>query len=123
MSATTDTTYTLCGTTSLPFVDAVARVRETLKEQGFGVWVPEIQIQSGRRSRTAGGRQLRTYARHDPVWYTRACVTGEKRPRNEWASRRRGYAARRYSRISPPSRSRRRTRSRSMTLAIPSSPG
>jgi hypothetical protein len=38
------------------------------------LWVSEIQIQSGRRSRTAGGRQLRTYARHDPVWYTRARV-------------------------------------------------
>jgi uncharacterized protein (DUF302 family) len=50
MSATTDTTYTLCGTTSLPFVDAVARVRETLKEQGFGV-LTEIDVQATLREK------------------------------------------------------------------------
>jgi hypothetical protein len=41
--------------------------------------------------------------------------------RKEWAWRGGGYAARRYSRISPPSRSCRRTRPRSMTLAVASS--
>ncbi len=50
MSATTDTTYTLCGTTSLPFAEAVARVRETLKEEGFGV-LTEIDVQATLREK------------------------------------------------------------------------
>ena len=39
----TKTTYTLSGVTSLPFADAVARVRETLKDEGFGV-LTEIDV-------------------------------------------------------------------------------
>lgn len=45
MTALTDTAYTLSGTTSLGFDDAVARVRETLEEEGFGV-LTEIDVQS-----------------------------------------------------------------------------
>lgn len=45
MSSTTDTGYTLAGTTTLPFADAVARVRETLKEEGFGV-LTEIDVKA-----------------------------------------------------------------------------
>ena len=45
MGPTTDTTYTLSGTTSLSFTEAVARVRETLKEEGFGV-LTEIDVQA-----------------------------------------------------------------------------
>jgi len=43
MPATTG--YTLSGTTSLSFADAVARVRETLGEEGFGV-LTEIDVQA-----------------------------------------------------------------------------
>lgn len=50
MSATTGTGYTLSGTTSLPFADAVARVRETLKEEGFGV-LTEIDVQATLREK------------------------------------------------------------------------
>ncbi len=45
MTAGTDTTYTLSGTTALSFADAVARVRETLQEEGFGV-LTEIDVQA-----------------------------------------------------------------------------
>jgi uncharacterized protein (DUF302 family) len=45
MPASTDTTYTLSGTTSLSFDAAVARVRETLKDEGFGV-LTEIDVQA-----------------------------------------------------------------------------
>lgn len=45
MTALTDTAYTLGGSTSLDFADAVARVRETLKEEGFGV-LTEIDVQA-----------------------------------------------------------------------------
>jgi len=41
----TGTTYTLSGTTSLSFADAVARARETLAEEGFGV-LTEIDVQA-----------------------------------------------------------------------------
>ena len=44
MTALTDTAYTLSGTTSLDFADAVARVRETLEDEGFGV-LTEIDVQ------------------------------------------------------------------------------
>ena len=44
MAPVTDTVYTLSGTTSLDFAGAVARVRETLKEEGFGV-LTEIDVQ------------------------------------------------------------------------------
>jgi uncharacterized protein (DUF302 family) len=43
--AVTGTTYTLSGTTSLPFAEAVARVRETLQDEGFGV-LTEIDVQA-----------------------------------------------------------------------------
>lgn len=42
---TTTTGYTLSGTTALPFADAVARVRETLKDEGFGV-LTEIDVKA-----------------------------------------------------------------------------
>ena len=42
---TTKTGYTLSGTTALSFADAVARVRETLAEEGFGV-LTEIDVQA-----------------------------------------------------------------------------
>lgn len=45
MTASTETTYTLGGTTELAFADAVARVRETLKDEGFGV-LTEIDVQA-----------------------------------------------------------------------------
>ena len=45
MTAVTDTNYTLSGTTTLSFDGAVARVRETLKEEGFGV-LTEIDVRS-----------------------------------------------------------------------------
>jgi uncharacterized protein (DUF302 family) len=45
MPPQTDTAYTLSGTTTLGFADAVARVRETLKDEGFGV-LTEIDVQA-----------------------------------------------------------------------------
>ena len=48
MSAVTG--YTLSGTTSLSFADAVARVRETLGEEGFGV-LTEIDVQATLREK------------------------------------------------------------------------
>lgn len=45
MTPITDTTYTLSGTTSLGFEEAVSRVRETLKDEGFGV-LTEIDVQA-----------------------------------------------------------------------------
>ena len=50
MTPVTDTAYTLSGTTSLDFADAVARVRETLKEEGFGV-LTEIDVQATLREK------------------------------------------------------------------------
>ena len=47
---TTDTAYSLSGTTSLSFADAVARVRETLQEEGFGV-LTEIDVQATLRQK------------------------------------------------------------------------
>ena len=44
------TGYTLSGTTSLSFTDAVARVRETLGEEGFGV-LTEIDVQATLREK------------------------------------------------------------------------
>ena len=46
----TTTTYNISGTTSLPFADAVARVRETLGEEGFGV-LTEIDVQATLREK------------------------------------------------------------------------
>ena len=45
MPPQTDTTYTLSGTSTLGFDEAVARVRETLKDEGFGV-LTEIDVQA-----------------------------------------------------------------------------
>jgi len=45
VSSRTDTGYTLAGTTTLPFAEAVARVRETLQEEGFGV-LTEIDVEA-----------------------------------------------------------------------------
>ena len=45
MTALTDTAYTLSGTTTLDFAAAVARVRDTLTEEGFGV-LTEIDVQA-----------------------------------------------------------------------------
>ena len=45
-----DRTYTLHDTTRLTFADAVARVRETLKEEGFGV-LTEIDVQGTLREK------------------------------------------------------------------------
>ena len=45
MPPQTDSTYTLTGTTTLAFTEAVARVRETLKDEGFGV-LTEIDVQA-----------------------------------------------------------------------------
>lgn len=45
MTPLTDTAYTLSGTTSLSFDDAVARVRERLEDEGFGV-LTEIDVQA-----------------------------------------------------------------------------
>ena len=44
------TGYTLSGTTPLSFADAVARVRETLREEGFGV-LTEIDVQATLREK------------------------------------------------------------------------
>ena len=43
-------TYTLHGTTALPFADAVAKVRETLKQEGFGV-LTEIDVRATLREK------------------------------------------------------------------------
>jgi uncharacterized protein (DUF302 family) len=45
MAPVTDTTYTLGGTTELSFADAVARVRETLAEEGFRV-LTELDVRA-----------------------------------------------------------------------------
>ena len=54
----TGTTYTLSGTTSLPFAEAVARVRETLKDEGFGV-LTEIDVQATLKERL--GEEIEPY--------------------------------------------------------------
>jgi uncharacterized protein (DUF302 family) len=58
VNASTKTTYTLSGTTTLPFADAVARVRETLKEEGFGV-LTEIDVQATLREKL--GEEMEPY--------------------------------------------------------------
>jgi uncharacterized protein (DUF302 family) len=50
--------YALAGTTSLSFADAVARVRETLKEEGFGV-LTEIDVQATLREKL--GEEVEPY--------------------------------------------------------------
>jgi len=58
MIAASDRTYTLQGTTRLSFADAVARVRETLKEEGFGV-LTEIDVQATLREKL--GAEMEPY--------------------------------------------------------------
>jgi uncharacterized protein (DUF302 family) len=53
-----DGTYTLHGTTTLPFADAVARVREALREEGFGV-LTEIDVQATLREKL--GAEMEPY--------------------------------------------------------------
>jgi uncharacterized protein (DUF302 family) len=50
MASVTDTAYTLSGITPLGFADAVARVRETLAEEGFGV-LTEIDVRTTLKER------------------------------------------------------------------------
>src|SRR5205823_15077346 len=79
---------------------------------------------SGQRSRTVDDPLLRRSAddaRRNEIWYSRRVRRSGYASRKKWASRGGGYAASRYSRISPPSRSCRRTRPRSMTLPVASS--
>lgn len=56
MLAASDRTYTLTGTTRLPFADAVAMVRDTLKEEGFGV-LSEIDVQGTLREKLGEQRE------------------------------------------------------------------
>ena len=58
MASASDGTYTLHGTTALPFADAVAKVRETLRDEGFGV-VTEIDVQATMREKL--GAELEPY--------------------------------------------------------------
>ena len=58
MVTASDGTYTLHGTTRLSFSDAVAKVRETLKDEGFGV-LTEIDVQATLREKL--GAELEPY--------------------------------------------------------------
>ena len=58
MVTASEGTYTLHGTTRLPFAEAVAKVRETLKDEGFGV-LAEIDVQTTLRERL--GEELEPY--------------------------------------------------------------
>jgi len=58
MVTASDRTYTLKGTTRLPFADAVAMIRETLKDEGFGV-LTEIDVQATLREKL--GEELEPY--------------------------------------------------------------
>lgn len=58
MLTTSGRTYTLTGTTRLSFADAVTMVRETLKDEGFGV-LTEIDVQATLREKL--GEELEPY--------------------------------------------------------------
>lgn len=58
MTTSTNATYTLSHTTRLSFADAVARARETLKDEGFGV-LTEIDVQATLREKL--GEETRPY--------------------------------------------------------------
>jgi uncharacterized protein (DUF302 family) len=58
MSTSTGTGYTLSATTARPFDDAVARVREELKAEGFGV-LCEIDVQATLREKL--GEEMAPY--------------------------------------------------------------
>lgn len=58
MRTLTHSAYALRGTTSLPFANAVALVRETLEEEGFGV-LTEIDVQATLREKL--GEELEPY--------------------------------------------------------------
>lgn len=58
MNALTDTAYTLSGTTSLSFDDAVAGVRATLNDEGFGV-LTEIDVEATLREKV--GEEIPPY--------------------------------------------------------------
>lgn len=71
---------------------------------------------SGHRSQTAGDPLIPQSRR--PLWTPRDLVSARASNKKDGDVARRGYAASRYSWIRPPSRSRRRTQSRSTTSAI-----
>ena len=58
MVTTSNRTYTLHGTTRLAFEDAVAMVRETLQNEGFGV-LTEIDVEATLREKL--GEELEPY--------------------------------------------------------------
>jgi uncharacterized protein (DUF302 family) len=58
VTTTTAAGYTLTGSTTLSFADAVARVRETLQDEGFGV-LTEIDVQATLRAKL--GEEVEPY--------------------------------------------------------------
>lgn len=58
MVTASDGTYTLHGTTALPFAEAVAMLRKTLADEGFGV-ITEIDVQATLREKL--GEEVEPY--------------------------------------------------------------
>ena len=56
MTGPTTNTYTLSGRSALPFAEAVERVRETLKEEGFGI-LTEIDVQATLKAKLGEDRE------------------------------------------------------------------
>jgi len=56
MTPPSGTSYVISGVTSLGFTDAVARVREALREEGFGV-LSEIDVQATLREKLGEERE------------------------------------------------------------------